>query len=225
MIYALRESYEKELMHLNRFISPGMVVVDGGASCGIYTIAAAKLVGPTGVVLSFEPGGEAFSILKKNIDLNRLGNVRAYHAALSDKVGKAPLYHHSHGQNSFSLGPPDASASKYEQVTTLPLSRVLHEKTADRIGFIKLDVEGAEELVLHGAVEAIARSHPTIVFEMQGAAAKRLGRSPVGAWSLLGKLGYNFFSLTESGNLNELHRPPAEDDTVNVIAIHSRQYK
>src|SRR6266404_6828211 len=171
MIFTLRGRYENELLHLDRFISPGMVVVDGGANCGIYTVAAAKLVGPSGLVLSFEPGAEAFSVLRKNIGLNCLKNVRIYRAALSEKEGKAALYHHEGGPNSFSLGSLGTSAIDFEGVTTRTLCNALQEKAIERIGLIKLDVEGAEELTLLGAKPIIAGSRPTVIFEEHAAAA------------------------------------------------------
>jgi FkbM family methyltransferase len=223
MIYALRSSYEKELKHLSRLISPGMVVVDGGANCGIYTVAAAKLVGPSGLVLSFEPGAEAFSNLHKNVGLNRLKNVRIYRAALSEKEGKAVLYHHKGGPNSFSLGSSGASETDFEEVAARTLCNAMQEHAIQRIGLIKLDVEGAEELALLGAKPIVACSRPTVIFEVHAVAAKRLGLRPSGAWELLEGLGYSFFSLTDSGDLCPLNRPPAGGDVINVVAIHGRQ--
>lgn len=225
MVYALGWQYEKELMHFNRFIFPGMVVVDGGASCGVYTVAAAKLVGPRGLVLSFEPGAEAYSTLKKNIYLNHLENVRSYAAALSDKEGKAGLFHHENGPNSFSLGCFGTRGIGFEEVTTRTLSRVAQEEGVQGIGLIKLDVEGAEELVLRGAEPVITRSRPIIILEINGNAAQRLGLNPIGSWKLLETLGYAFFSLTERGDLCPLEHPPAEDEVINVIAIHEKERK
>lgn len=219
MIYALREQYEKELLHLNRFISPGMVVVDGGANCGIYTVAAAKLVGPSGLVLSFEPCAEAFAVLKKNVDLNGLANVRTYHAALSDKEGKAALYHHKEGPNSFSLGATGVAREAFEEVVTRTLLQVVSEQDARRLGFIKLDVEGSEELALRGAISILMHCRPTVLFEMNGNAAARLGLSSVGAWKLLQHLGYGFFSLTERGELQDLRQTPDGQEAINIVAI------
>jgi FkbM family methyltransferase len=225
MIYALRGQYEKELLHLDRFISPGMVVVDGGANCGIYTVVAAKLVGPSGLVLSFEPGAEAFEVLRKNVDLNGLAHVRTYRAALSDREGEAVLYQHKEGPNSYSLGATDTAGMAFEEIVTRTLSQVLHEETVRQVGLIKLDVEGYEELVLRGAMSVMARYHPTVLLEMNGTAAGRLGLSPVGSWKLLEGLGYGFCSLTERGELNELSQLPDGKNPINVVAIHRARRK
>lgn len=227
MIFAVRCRYEKELLHLGRFISPGMVVVDGGASCGIYTIAAAKLVGSTGRVFSFEPAVDTFSVLRKNIDLNRLENVRAYRAALSDTDGAAVLYHNMDGPNGFSLGCPRMLGLelKQEEVATRTLGRLAQEEGVQRIGLIKLDVEGAEELALRGAGQLIARLRPTIIFEFYRTGAEQLGLDPLGSWKLLKGLGYTFSCLAEGGDLRPLDHPPVSDEVINVIATHEGSRK
>jgi FkbM family methyltransferase len=220
MIYALRERYEAELLHLNRFVSSGMIVVDGGANCGIYTIVAAKLVGPSGVIFSFEPGREAFSTLQANVQLNGLVNVRPCRAALSDQPGIAVLYHHREGPNSFSLGPPDEEGPSFEEVMLCSLDYVMPEELVPRVGLVKLDVEGAEELVLRGARSILARSHPTVIFEMHHRAARRLCQDPVGSWRLLSSMGYRFFVLDDSGSMCPLKSPPDSTTPINLIAMH-----
>jgi FkbM family methyltransferase len=217
MIYAVRELYEKELAHLRNFISPGMVVVDGGANYGIYSLAAARLVGPAGRVFSFEPGLESFSVLRKNIELNGLQNVRSFRAALAEKEGNASLYHSGRGPNSFSLAPPAHGSCGSEVVAILPLNKILQEENAEQVGLIKLDVEGAEELVLRGAQPFISSCRPTVIFEINPRASTGLGLRPFGAWEILENADYRFFSLLESGDLRNLSTPPAGG---NVIAIH-----
>lgn len=225
MIFAVGTQYERELTYLHRFVAPGMVVVDGGANCGIYTVLAARLVGSSGRVLSFEPGAEAFSVLKKNIKLNHLINVRAHCAALADKDGRARLYHHGHGPNSFSIAHSESTAIESEHVVTRTLDEVFREEDASRLGLIKLDVEGAEELVLRGAGQVIADSSPTILFEINVTAAKQLGLQPYGAWELLRNWGYRFLSLTGCEDLRELHQPLTSVAIQNVFAVHGKRWK
>jgi len=225
MIFAVGAHYERELVYLHRFVAPGMVVVDGGANCGIYTVLAARLVGSSGRVLSFEPGAEAFSVLKKNIKLNHLVNVRAHCAALTDRDGRARLYHHERGPNSFSIAHSENMAIESEHVVTRTLDEVFREENAGRLGLIKLDVEGAEELVLRGAGQVIADSCPTILFEINVPAAKQLGLHPYGAWELLRNWGYRFFSLTGCEDLRELDQPLRSVAIQNVIAVHGKRWK
>lgn len=218
-VFALRQLYEKELAFLDHLVSPGMVVVDAGANHGIYTVVAARLVGPSGRVLSFEPGRQAFSVLKMNIEINQLHNVCAYRAALSDKNGKARLYHSEYGRTSFSLGCPKSTPVAFEEVTTRTLESVLEEQVAGRVGLIKLDVEGAEELALHGFRDAILHSRPTIILEMNASANERLNLSRTGSWEFLRLRNYDFFSLSDDGTPQQLSAPPAADGITNIIAI------
>jgi len=208
------------LAYLEHLISPGMVVVDAGANCGIYTVAAARLVGPSGRVLSFEPGLQAFSLLKKNIELNQFQNVRAYRAALCDKNGQARLYHDELGQTSFSLGYSKNARAEFEEVTTRTLDSVLEEERVGQVGLIKLDVEGAEELVLRGVEKLLVHSRPKFILEMNAFAAGRLNLRLMSSWELLKGYGYDFLDLSDAGTPRRLNEPPAGDTITNVIAIH-----
>jgi FkbM family methyltransferase len=200
-----------------------MVVVDAGANCGIYTVTAARLVGPSGRVLSFEPGSQAFSLLKKNIEINQFQNVSAYHAALCDKDGKARLYHDERGQISFSLGHPKNTRAEFEEVATRTLDSVLEEEGTGQVGLIKLDVEGAEELVLRGVEKLLVHSRPKIILEMNAFATEGLKLRRTGGWELLKSYDYDFFSLSDAGTPRRLTEPPTADEITNVIAIHREQ--
>ena len=140
-----------------------------------------------------------------------------FRAALADKEGSASLYHSGRGPTSFSLGPPAHGSCRTEVVTTLPLHKILQEENAEHVGLIKLDVEGAEELALRGALPLIASFRPCVIFEINPCASTGLGLRPHGAWELLENAGYRFFSVLEGGDLRKLSAPPAGG---NVIAIH-----
>lgn len=136
MIFALRDKYELELAYLNRFVLPGMVVVDAGASCGIYTVAAAKLVGDVGRVIAFERGAKSASVLIRNIELNGLNNVRLYREALSDRVGHARLYNHR-GPVAYSIAVGESNRDRFDEITTTTLDSMLKQEKLDRVDFLK----------------------------------------------------------------------------------------
>jgi hypothetical protein len=58
-----------------------------------------------------------------------------------------------------------------------------------RIDFLKIDVEGGEQQVLHGAVETLRRWQPTVVFEHGLGAADHYGSSPEELWDFLARCG------------------------------------
>src|SRR5215831_622069 len=89
--YLFRELYEPELVLLERFLKPGMTFVDGGANTGVFSFTAARLVGETGRVLAFEPGGSCYSALQRSVELNGFRHVTLRQQALSDHSGTARL--------------------------------------------------------------------------------------------------------------------------------------
>src|ERR1700744_4645117 len=55
---------------LSRLVEPSSLVVDIGANIGAHTLRLARLVGPQGRVLAFEPTDFAFQKLQRNLALN-----------------------------------------------------------------------------------------------------------------------------------------------------------
>lgn len=213
-IYVLREDYEPELAYLKQVLSPGKVFVDAGANFGIYTTIASRLVENSGVVLTFEPAIETYPILDRNVKINQLENVRVFHAAVSDQEGVTRFYHNNDAPNSYSLGAANDN-TEFEEIETLTLEKVFEQEKIKRFDLMKIDVEGAEELVLQGAKSLIEQMQPEIIFEVSGKGAERLGLSQDGAWNFLQELGYSFFAVEENGNL----RPLASPELGNIVAI------
>jgi len=218
LIFVFRESCELELKYLENFVLPGMTFLDIGANYGIYTVAAASLVGSSGRVFAFEPCLDTFATLTNNVETNRLRNVRLFALALSNRDGKARLYHHERGADKCSLGPPPGNTLQFEEVVTRTVDSVFCDEPP-QIDFMKIDVEGAEELVLRGAERVINEGHPTILFEINHEAARKLELDPHGAWNLLSHWGYQFFSLSGAGELRALSYPSLGG---NVIAVHGK---
>ena len=80
-MFVFRDDYEPELAYLDTLLSPGGTFIDVGASFGIYSLVASKVVGPRGRVISFEPTSQSFAVLQRNIVLNRLTNILAMRLA------------------------------------------------------------------------------------------------------------------------------------------------
>lgn len=216
LIFAFREHYEPELRCLEQVLSPGMTVIDAGACYGIYTLAAGKMVGAKGLVLSFEPASRVFYVLQKNIALNSLTNVLAYPIALTETQGKAQLYHHPN-VGCDSLGRDDSFTDCAEEVATESLDDVLRKIHVYHVDIIKMDVQGAEELVLRGARTILNLKRPIVIFEIYPEGTVSLGLTPYGAWELLENLGYEFFVIDGRGALHRKQSPPVGG---NVVAIH-----
>jgi FkbM family methyltransferase len=218
LIFAFRERYEPELACLERVLSPGSVFVDVGANIGIYTLVASRIVGDTGRVIAFEPSAQSFPILQRNIALNGFKNVLAFPFALSQISGQARLYRGPNpGLNS--LGKDPSWEEDVEEIAIEPLDLVLHQISTDHVDVIKMDVQGAEELVLRGAVKIVATSRPLIIFEVFPEGTAPIGLSPYGAWNLLESLGYKFFVI-HCETPCHITSPPTGG---NVVAIPGEQ--
>jgi len=215
LAFVFRERYEPELLYLEQILSPGKTFVDAGACYGIYTLAASKIVGEAGRVMAFEPASRAFRVLQKNIVLNSLANVLAYPLALTANNGKALLYYHP-CVGCDSLGRDHSFTEIAEEIASESLDNVLRNISVNHVDVIKMDVQGAEELVLRGASEILRASRPIIIFEVYPPCAVLLGLAPNGAWDFLDMLGYEFFVVDQDGKLRRELSPPADR---NVVAI------
>jgi FkbM family methyltransferase len=223
LFYAVRERYEPELTYLNKFLEPGETFVDAGANCGLFTVAAARITGPGGRVLSFEPGPTVLPMLERNIRQNDLANVAVHRCGLGAEAGKVRLYQPPHGASSATLGCAPGSDTPYVEIEIDTLDAVLARGGIEKVDTIKMDVEGAEELILRGASGLFSRHRPKVLFEINPEAIANLNLATDGVWKYLGALGYSFFDLSETGDLTPLHTFPAGGG--NVIALHSDDRK
>jgi FkbM family methyltransferase len=158
-----------EFAFLDRILQPGMTFLDVGANDGIYAVFAASRVGPEGTVWAFEPSAREVARLQFNLDLNHL-SVRVFPIALADVSGQANLtvagYEHEAHNTLGAFAYRGIEAKGTETVVVRQLDAVLQDNPLPRIDVIKLDVEGAELRVLHGAASTMERYRPCILFEV-----------------------------------------------------------
>jgi FkbM family methyltransferase len=214
-IFAFREYYEPELAYLEKILSPGKLFVDVGANFGVYTLVASKLVGETGQVLAFEPTARSFAVLQRNIELNHCPNVRGFQAALAETRSRAWLNYGWDPVGNW-LEKDSKCGNQGEQVQTEALDQLLDENGINRVDAIKVDVEGAEELVLRGAMRCLTTQRPIVIFEFNPGCAARIGLLPWGARDLLESLGYEFVLLGDSARSGNPHSQPTY---FNIVAI------
>jgi FkbM family methyltransferase len=130
----------------------GSVVLDVGANVGAYAVLFGRWVGAEGRVYAFEPSAAALEGLRAHLALNGVeGVVRAVHAAVSDRPGRAVL---AGGGGSGRL--TDDGNPGGETVTTVTIDEFCAARGASP-ALVKVDVEGWELEALRGARETIAR--------------------------------------------------------------------
>jgi FkbM family methyltransferase len=201
-----------ERQFVDRFLRPGMTVIDVGAHHGYYTLLASKRVGKRGRVISFEPSPREQRALSLNLRLNRCKNVIVEGLALSDENGESDLYvleDRASGCNS--LKPPDVSAHmSHQRVKVARLDQCLANLGVDQVDFIKLDVEGGELAALQGAGELLTRRpRPVILAEVQDVRTQPWGYRARDILAYLSDRGYRWFGLQKNGDLERLDLSPS----------------
>ena len=148
--YAKSNNSHQKILEVMQKIEQGDIFIDIGANIGFYALLAAKIVGKSGRVLSFEPSPREFRRLLKNIELNHSNNLIPYNVALSDYVGESKFFiAQSHtGLNSLSNEVKDNQSCISVPVYTGDMLLEYLDKNINKI--IKIDVEGAEFCVLSG---------------------------------------------------------------------------
>ena len=192
---------------LQRFIrsrlTSGMVCVDVGANVGFVSLNMARAIAPGGKVYAFEPVPFLFEKLQRNIRRNRLeGVVAASRCAVSHRSEKARM---AVGDESVPnqglallLGPITETPSAGLEIDCTSLDDFADRERLAQLDLIKIDVQGAEALVIEGATSCLARFGPDIVMELSSGLSP-VGRDPQETVRLVEEAGYGVFELTDSG--------------------------
>lgn len=159
-----KEYHEDEA--LTSIIKPGDTVLDVGANVGYHTLLASRLVGPEGLVIACEPEPTNLSVLGENVHRNEALNVLMLPIGLGAKVEERSFFVSStnKGRHSlFSENTPNATRRSIVVTTIDKLIALLPSGRQPDV--IKLDVEGAEGLVLAGGRQFLENAHPKIWME------------------------------------------------------------
>jgi len=164
---------------LKRHLQPDMTFVDVGANLGELTLVAAKRLAK-GRVLAFEPVPQIFAQLSRNVALNNLSHVDLFNIGLFDKTDSLPIYQEQDiNFGTMNEGVPSLfSTGTDQQEVTVPLRRfddVAREYGLEQLDVMKLDVEGAEMMVLRGAEPFLRRLRPLIITELSDTNFQRAG--------------------------------------------------
>lgn len=121
------------------------VIFDCGANIGMTTLFF-KILYPDVKIRAFEPNPKAFYYLNKNITSNNLLNVFPYQVALSDTNGEMELFFDNENLVTGSLNNGREIFNHSVTVKTAKLSDYIAQEA--RIDILKMDVEGAEHIIL-----------------------------------------------------------------------------
>jgi FkbM family methyltransferase len=215
----------EEWRFVERFLQPGMTVLDIGAHHGYYTLLASRKAGPKGYVIAFEPSPRERRRLHLHIRLNGCRNVETEDCALGETEGTAQLHlvlGTDSGCNSLRK-PAVTGQTELIPVRIERLDRVLQQRRIGKVDFIKLDVEGAELSVLKGATELLhRRPRPVIFAEVQDIRTEPWGYPAKRIVRYLCDLDYRLFQVFPGENLEEIDMEQEKYDG-NFVAIPDEQ--
>lgn len=206
----LQGAYEPHVSAIiERYGAPGMTVLDVGANVGFHTMAMARLVGSDGRVFAFEPNSENCRLILKTLSANSMSNVELLPVALGERRGWTHFTSHV-GSNGGTIRSSDGHYvdGAGPVVAIWPLD----ELNLTRVGLIKLDVEGAEGLVVRGGEKTIRQSRPVIITELSRDMLRRVSQiDPLDYLSWYASLGYRIHVIDKAspGTLSPA-RPPQE---------------
>jgi FkbM family methyltransferase len=148
-------------------LKPGDTVVDIGGNVGYHALLAGKCVGKSGTVLTFEPSTKIHSELLANISLNSDFNIRAKKVAISNTAGTVDFYFSGENAEGNSSIMSSHGGVKVETVSTISFTEIAAMVPLNTINLIKIDVEGAEGLVLAGLEPHLDALNPKCIIFLE----------------------------------------------------------
>ena len=177
----------------------GDVFLDVGANVGFLSVVAARLVGPTGHVVAFEPVPGNLDLIRRNAAANGFAQIEVVPAAVSDQAGRGTLVLADYvgGAALDTVAPPpDACGTLAVDLVTVDGWLAANPQLVPRL--IKVDVEGAELAVLRGMTATVARCRPAVIVELDDAEAAEAEAKAVACTGFLADLGYSVRRLDDS---------------------------
>jgi FkbM family methyltransferase len=171
-IYALGAFEPDTLRALESLVKKGATVLDVGANVGAHTLHMARLVGPKGRVIAFEPTDYAIAKLRANLQANPelTARVDVHQAFLAEQAGAIVAPSLASSWPVDGTRPDDAQMGSRTKplsgATATTLDSVLEASGGPEVGLIKMDVDGHELEVLQGAQAVLSRCRPIIVMEL-----------------------------------------------------------
>ena len=221
-LYARYKQYFEAgpIERLHEFVPDGSIVIDVGANIGFFTLRFARWVG-SGEVIAIEPEDYNYRLLLAALERGHVaGSVRPIRAVAAASAGTMRLeINRTH--------PADHKLSRDGTgvaVDAVRLDDLIKDKGASRPSLIKIDVQGAEMLVLQGSADILRLAAPALFIELSDEALGRFGSSISAVLDHLAQQGYTAYWLMPTGphrkaSRDEIHARAAAQDYVDVLFL------
>lgn len=173
--------YEEETCQwLQSNLGDGCVFFDIGANAGYFTLLGSQLVGASGTVVAFEPVPVNVQVVSRQAELNECANVRIEPCALTNSNGPVSFAIEARNANSH-LSELRISHAASAPSATVTVPGITLDDWVSQNGILpdvlKIDVEGAEQLVLEGAARTLSEARPRLILSTHSGALKEACRA------------------------------------------------
>jgi FkbM family methyltransferase len=183
--------------YIGRALQLGDVFVDVGANTGFFSLWAASLIGPNGHTVAIEASPLTFQILSDNLKANGSTNVRAVNIAASDHAGILKVFQGSKTNRGTASVLGGDSSSIAREVEAAPVDEILEAGEFRRVRLVKIDVEGAEWLVVCGLTRLLSngRSDLEVILEVAPDCLEKMGHSADELIELFRDFGFQAYTM------------------------------
>jgi FkbM family methyltransferase len=197
--YLGAQAEHQEMAIIRRFIKPTDICFDIGANIGYYSLVLARLARE---IHAFEPVPLIHHLLATNLLLNGISNVIANHSAVGEITGETSF--HIAADSAYS-GFRDTNLVSPAETICIPVTRLddyCTTRRVSRVDFLKIDVEGAESLVLDGARKVLKSRPRFMMIELADCVQEKYGSTVNEIVQSLACYGYKPF-IPVNGELRE----------------------
>lgn len=211
-VYLVYKRWEAgPVRHLRPLVAPGSTVIDVGANIGFFSLMFADWVRPDGRVIAVEPEAQNMAGLRRRLRRRGLEReVLCVSAAAADSPGELRL-----------ALTPSHPGDHHIAETGEPVRAVTVDGLAADdprpVSLLKIDVQGAEALVIAGSRRILERDHPALFVELDDTSLRRLGASAAELIETLAELGYRPHRLRRTGI-------GSAEPTAELVAASRRDY-
>jgi FkbM family methyltransferase len=209
--YASPNLWEPTVMlALKDLCKPGAIFFDVGGNLGGLTSAMSRLVGPRGIVCTFEASPRIIGHLQSNVNKQGHHNVTVYHRAVYSRSNEiVTIYDGDHLNDSiYAENSPSKIGHPVKTVALddFCLATDLYPEV------VKMDIEGAEFDALKGFVRTIETIKPHLLLEQQA--------TDMRCFSFLVDRGYIAMDLNSYRQIVTEKDYPENTPLRNVLFIH-----
>lgn len=181
-------------------VKPGDRVIEVGANVGYHTLIMSALIGPTGRLDAFEANPQLARLLRRSVACSgRADSVMVHEQIVADRAGVMQFYVSDRYGGAGNLVDHGWDIGSDTQVVEREAVRLDDLYEGQSVDFIRIDTEGAELLILNGALGLLRRC-PTIKLCIEWSIGMMGARGDLpGLVAALDEMQFRFWRVEVSG--------------------------